>query len=251
MAPVFSKRSALRTVVIEDQDVIRLDLLLQLRKFTEIEVVGEARNLEEAREAVATLRPDVLFLDVELGDGLGFDILPASVNGPRIVFVSAHNSYAVRAFEVNALDYLVKPVRPERLAQTVSRLVRSAGAEIPETPLNLDDRYFIPIGETLGFVAIGTILRLETEGNYTSLLTIDGKKVEVKQSLAIWERRLPVEHFVRINRNEIVQWRYILRVGADEAGRHLLYLQGESEPRGISRRAWSSLNERIRSRVEK
>lgn len=245
------KKVSFRTLIVDDHKVIRRHLALQLRKFTEIELVGEASTLHEAISLGNHLKPDVVFLDIELGDGLGFDALDAW-GTPQVIFISAHDHYAVKAFDADAVDYLVKPIRPERLAMTVARLHQKRRPRVapPPTTTTEEERAFVPVGGARGFIARSAILRLQTEGNYTRIFTTNGDHFEVKQSLAIWERQLPPESFVRINRNEIVQWHLIDRVTCDGASGQQLFLVGEELPRRISRRAKGALSERFKTLLQ-
>ncbi len=246
------KKVSFRTLIVDDHKVIRRNLALQLGKFTEIELVGEASTLTEAIALGNHLKPDVVFLDIELGDGFGFDALDAAWGTPQVIFISAHDRYAVKAFDADAVDYLVKPIRPERLALSVARLHQERRPQPTPPPVeeNEEERAFVPVGGTRGFIARSAILRLETEGNYTRIFTTNGEHFEVKQSLATWERQLPPESFVRINRNEIVQWHLIDRVTCDDVNGQQLFLVGEELPRQISRRARSALSGRFKSLLQ-
>lgn len=235
-----------RTVLVEDERLARRDLARHLAAFPSIEIVGEAATAAEAAIMLTQLRPDLVFLDVQLPDKSGFDLLATLPLGPKIIFVTAFERYALRAFKINALDYLLKPVEHERLAEALQRLepkVEAAGEA--NTPLALDDRYYAAIGNFRGFIAVRTIRRLEGEGNYSVIHTTDGRRFEVKQSLQAWERRLPVENFVRISRNEIVQVALIARLMPAVQNGYEIELTGEPEARPVSRRALALLRQRF------
>jgi two-component system LytT family response regulator len=234
----------LRALVVEDERLARRDLAAQLAGHPQVQVVGEADSVAQAVRLYEALAPNLLFLDIELPDGSGFDVLAKTREGTRAVFVTAHDRYAVRAFEVNALDYLLKPVEPARLRQALARL---SEPEIEPTlpPLAPDDRFCATDGAFRGFVAVRSIRRVSVYGNYTQVYTTEGRELEVKQSLQVWERRLPAEQFARINRNDLVQIALVTRLLPASAG-YTLYLAGELEPRPVSRRALSLVRERLR-----
>ncbi len=238
-----------RAVIVDDERLARRDLATQLAAFPEIEIVGQAATAAEAEQVLARLRPDVVFLDVQLPDVSGFDLLARLPAAPRIIFVTAHERYAVRAFKVNALDYLLKPVETAQLAEALRRLTpspRTTPGRDSAPPFVLGDHCYAACGNFRGFVAIRTIRRVVAEGNYTAIHTTEGRQFEIKQSLQVWERRLPPESFARINRNEIVQVSLISRLmPAPSEGGYEIELTGETEPRRVSRRALVLLRERF------
>ncbi len=173
----------------------------------------------------------------------GFDLLARVEVTFRVVFVTAHDEYAIRAFEVNALDYLLKPVRPERLAQTIDRLV----AGEPQTAgrkLDYGDRIFITTGRQQLFVKIGTIKHIVAAGNYSSITTTDRRDLLVLKSLAEWEERLPEANFARVHRSTIVNLDFVDRVEKWFNSSYVVFMKGEPEPLPMSRRHAARLRER-------
>lgn len=237
-----------RAVIVDDERLARRDLATHLEDFPFVEVVGEAASAEEAERLLGQLNPDLVFLDIRLPDSSGFDLLERLPAAPRIIFVTAFETYAMRAFEVNAIDYLLKPVESFRLGEALRRLDAPAGIgrkSESSAPLVLADHYYAAVGNFRGFIAVRTIRRLVADGNYTVIHTTDGRRFEIKQSLQEWERRLPAEAFARINRNEIVKISLISRLMPATTGGYQVELAGETEPLQVSRRALAGLRERL------
>src|SRR5262245_49751431 len=171
----------LRALIVDDERLARNELSRLLAKHPEIEIAGEAANANEARKAIADLEPDLLFLDVEMPGESGFDLLASLDSVPFVVFTTAYDEYALRAFDVSALDYLVKPIEPQRLARSVERLVGvtrqqadtssiEGTADEPASSrrvLSPHDRVFVSDGERHWLVELGDIWLFESVGNRT------------------------------------------------------------------------------------
>lgn len=232
----------LRAVVIDDERLARRELRGLLAMHEAIEVVGEAASAAEAREIVARLRPDVLFLDVQLCPGTGFDLLEQLDHPARVVFVTAFDAFALRAFEVNALDYLLKPINPQRLARAVERLTSSAtdttppATAAPPPRLTLNDRLFVEGHGRSRFLPVASVLSITAEGDYSQIQTSDGERWLVLKSLRAWERRLPRQHFARIHRSMIVNLACVERLESAVNRGYLVYLRGLASPVPMSRR---------------
>ena len=233
--------SRLRAVVVDDERLARRELCALLRVHEAIDVVGEAASASQAMEMVATLRPDVLFLDVQLNPGTGFDLLERIEHPVRTVFVTAFDAFALRAFEVNALDYLLKPINPQRLAQAVDRLT----APSPAPPalsapalsrLTIEDRVFVEAHGRSRFLPVSSVVSITAEGDYSQIQSSDGERWLVLKSLREWERRLPPQHFARIHRSMIVNLACIERLESAFNRGYLVYLRGLASPVSMSRR---------------
>ena len=214
----------LRALVVDDERLARKRLRDLLARHPEIEVVGEADGLESAREAAETLRPDLLFLDVELSPGSGFELLPLLSFRLTTIFVTAYETFAVRAFEVTAFDYLLKPVEPERLARTIERLLADReGAEqarAKDRPSRVEDQVVLKDAGTVRIVELAKIAAIRAEGAYSRVLLREAPAMTVLRGISEWERLLPAEDFVRIDRSLIVRpalVRGIEAVSRDEA----------------------------------
>jgi two-component system, LytTR family, response regulator len=208
--------AALRVLVVDDEAPARRKLQRYLEKHDDVVCVGEAASAREAIDAVARERPDVLFLDVQMPGGDGFDVARAVVavdDPPRIVFVTAHDAFAVQAFEAEAFDYLLKPVDEDRLAVALSRIRRDrsrGGAQLAQLLANLrpaepyPERLFVQAGERAYFVAVAEIVRVEADRNYVQVHA-KGAVHQVRTTLDALERRLDPAVFVRVNRSELVR----------------------------------------------
>jgi len=236
----------LTAIIVDDERLARRELRSLLADFSEISIVGEAETLDEAVELIGTEKPDVVFLDIQLRSENGFELLERVERNFRLIFVTAFDAFAIRAFEINAVDYLLKPVNPVRLAKTLGRLFEPA--EEPESPLrklNYDDRLFIEIGERSRFLKISSIKCICADGDYTHVFTDDGKKQLVTKPLKEWEERLPENFFVRIHRSTIVNLEFIENVETWFSRSYQIYLKGMKEPLTVSRRYAAQLKNKF------
>lgn len=198
----------MRVVIIDDERPARAEMRRLLKLHPEIEIVGEAATSDDALQIIAKLTPDLLFLDVQMQGDTGFDLLAQlTAPLPKVIFTTAYDEYALRAFEVNALDYLLKPVEPARLNDALQRATRSSNNEHPEmdgeTKFNENDRVFIREEDRCWFLPVREIRLLESEGNYTRIHFAD-KKPLIYRSLNALEERLPGSLFFRANRSQII-----------------------------------------------
>jgi two-component system LytT family response regulator len=198
-------RAHLAALLVDDERLARAELRTLLSAHPEVEVVGEASDVEEAAARAADLRPDVVFLDIRMPGADGFSLLPRLPASARVVFVTAFSEHAVRAFEVNALDYLLKPVPPGRLAATVRRLL--SGAPAPPPPrraLRRDDPLIFPSGDHSQVVRVGQIACIAAARDDSEVVTADGRRTLVSRSLKEWEETLPSATFLRVHRSTLV-----------------------------------------------
>ena len=227
-------------VLVDDERLARRELrtLLTEAHAQEVHIVGEAATIEEAARLIAATDADLIFLDITLGRESGFELIPLIGADVDIVFVTAHDVHALRAFEVNALDYLLKPVDPERLARTVGRLIPAERAETGDLrPLDHGDRLFLRLDGTRIFVRVSDILAIGADGD-SSLLYLAGrpKAAGNARSLKEWEVRLPDRFFLRIHRSTIINLDHVERVEEWSHGSYLVYMRGLPEPLPMSRR---------------
>ncbi len=194
-----------KTIIVDDERLARKEMQRLLAEFDEIAVVGEAENLSEAVCLIEREKPHIVFLDIQLANENGFDLLEKTDRDFKLVFVTAFDAYAIRAFEVNALDYLLKPVNPERLAKAIERI----NEEKPDEKANLrlfefDDRIFLEVGSRSVFLKVCEISHINSSGDYSEVFTTDRRKFLLEKSLREWEERLPEKHFLRIHRQTII-----------------------------------------------
>lgn len=232
----------LTAIIIDDERLARSELRLLLAEFSEISIIGEAANLTTAVDLIRKSAPDVVFLDIQLSRENGFDLLEKVEKNFKLIFVTAYDEFAIRAFEINAIDYLLKPVQPERLAKTLERLFETGEKrEAAGRILEYDDHLFIEIGERSRFLKVGSIKCICADGDYTHVFTDDGKKYLVTKPLKEWEERLPVKYFVRIHRSTIVNLEFIEKVETWFSRSYQIHLREMKEPLTVSRRYASQL----------
>lgn len=237
----------LRVLIVDDARLARQELRTLLSALPWVQCVGEADDVPAAREAIATLAPDLVLLDVQMPSGSGFDVLDGLETVPAVVFVTAYDTYAVRAFQANALDYLMKPVEAPRLLEALERARQRevASAEAPEMrgTLGAQDQVFVREGERCWFVAVSEIRRLVVDGNYTRLWFRDQNAL-LTRSLSALETRLPPDLFFRANPNTLVNLRRIRGVTPSIGDGYDLTLDDGSEVE-VSRRQARELRERM------
>lgn len=235
-------------IVVDDERLARRELkrLLEEGHRDQVRVVGEAATVEEAVTVARLHDPDLVFLDIHLAGQSGFDLLPLLDRTVTVVFVTAFDRYAIRAFEVNALDYLLKPVAPERLATTLARLSRSTAVESAATQvLTYEDRLFLRLDDRMAFLRLRDIVAILAAGDNAVLHLADGRQARGRKSLREWVDRLPERNFVRIHRSTIVNLEFVERLEEWSHFTYRVYLRGLAEPLQMSRR-WGA---RVRSRL--
>jgi two-component system LytT family response regulator len=235
-------------IVVDDERLARRELkaLLEEGHGDQLRVVGEAATVQEAASLARLHDPDVVFLDVHLAGESGFDLLPLLDRTVTVVFVTAFDRYAIRAFEVNALDYLLKPVAPQRLATTLARLSRPASAESePAEALTYEDRLFLRLDDRMVFLRVRDIVAVLAAGDNSVLHLADGKQARARKSLREWVGRLPERDFVRIHRSTMVNLEFVERLEEWSHFSYRVYLRGLAKPLQMSRR-WAA---RTRSRL--
>lgn len=206
----------MKALLIDDERLARNELRRLLAAFPAIEIAGEAANAKQAREQIAALHPDLLFLDVQMPGESGIDLL-ASLEppAPQVIFTTAYDEFAVKAFELNALDYLLKPVDPVRLAAAIERLQVKAGvvpvAAEKAARLANEDKVFLREGDRCWFVEVKQIRLLESEGNYTRVHFADAQP-QLFRSLNAMEERLDPKYFFRANRRQIINLVWIDKI---------------------------------------
>ena len=207
-------------MIIDDERLAREELKSLLKEFNEIEIVGEAQNGEEGIQKVKELNPDLIFLDVSMPEMTGFEMLKHLEDIPNVVFVTAYDQYALKAFEVNALDYVLKPVESERLEDAIKKLKErdenefeseNAPLSRKDRQLTIEDRVFIKDNEKCYFVRLGDIRMLESDGNYVKVYFGDSRPL-ILRSLNSFEGKLDPEVFFRANRKFIVNLQFVHKV---------------------------------------
>jgi two-component system LytT family response regulator len=231
----------MRAIIIDDERLARAELRKLLQDFPEVEVVDEAANAEEGISKIEAQNPDLIFLDIQMPGRTGFDMLSSLEKSPNVIFTTAYDEYALKAFEVNALDYLLKPVEPKRLADAIQKLhfaetkdSVSNGENINRSLLTEHDQVFVKDGERCWFVKLSDIRLFESVGNYAKVFFANNKPLILK-SLNALEERLDEKMFFRANRKHIVNLRMIDKIEPYFNGGLLLELKG-GEKIEVSRR---------------
>ena len=239
----------MRTLIVDDTRLARAELRTLLRAHPDIEILGEAENVADAVEAIDRLHPALLLLDIQLPGGTGFDVLAAVEHLPQVIFTTAYDQYAVEAFSRNALDYLLKPIEPERLQQALAKARERAqpGSATPELPpagaLAAHDTVFLRDGERCWFVALRDISHLVVDGNYVRV-HFGREKALLNRSLSAVEARLDPNLFFRANRNALVNLSAIAQIDPwVNDGYRLLLRDGQTLE--VSRRQARELRERL------
>lgn len=225
----------MKVLIVDDERLARLELLRLLAAHPALDVVGEAANAIEGRAAIAGLAPDLVFLDIQMPGGSGFDLLASLDDAPAVIFTTAFDQYALRAFDVSALDYLLKPIAPARLAHAVGKVLPPPGA-LRDRAQAQDGKVFIKDGERCWFVALEQIVLFESEGNYTRVY-FEQHRPLLLRSLNQLEARLAPERFLRVSRRQIVNLDCVVGIAPAPAGGMVLTLQGDLKVPMSRRRA--------------
>jgi two-component system, LytTR family, response regulator len=242
--------STLRALIVDDERLARNELRRLLGAHPEIEIAGEAANAKQARNAILDLEPDLLFLDVQMPEESGFELLASLDSVPLVVFTTAYDQYALDAFEVSALDYLLKPIDPARLARTVERLLAAGVPSAPVLPAKTDatrlsenHRVFVAEGERYWLVRLGEIRLFESVGNSTRVF-FGNEKPLISRSLSDLLPRLDERLFFQANRHQIMNLKAIRSIQAWFGGRMMAQLEGGHEVT-LSRRRSRVFRERM------
>lgn len=201
-----------KTIIIDDERLAREEVKRALSNYSEFVVLGEAANVDDAIILIEKENPDLIFLDIHMPEKSGFDLLEELTFVPEVVFTTAYDQYAVKAFEVNALDYLVKPLREERFAISIEKIkTEFSKKEAKKNPLPMHNKIFIKDGENCHFIPLSDIRLIQSMDNYARLYF--GKdKAMIKRSLNLIEEKLDSNVFFRVNRSQIVNTEYIKQI---------------------------------------
>jgi len=202
----------LRVLIIDDERMARQEVKRLLMPYPDMEIIGEAKNADEAAIQIAEKHPDLLFLDVQMPERSGFDLLESLTEVPEVIFTTAFDEYAVKAFEVNALDYLTKPIREERFAQAMEKVRQKLAQQINDPQIFVKDR------QQYHFIKWSKVHLIESMDNYARLY-FEEKNVFLKSSLNQLEEKLDAKTFFRINRSQIINLQFIQNIQIVPNGR--------------------------------
>ncbi|SMD42062.1 two component transcriptional regulator, LytTR family [Aquiflexum balticum DSM 16537] len=207
----------MRALVIDDERLARKELINLLSQYDQVEIVGEANNVDDAKEKIEALSPDVVFLDIQMPEKTGFDLLEELDNVPHVIFTTAYDEYALKAFQVNALDYLLKPIEPKRLNEAIERLFKKLNegpdrseddGSFSSKKLTLDDQVFVKDGDRCWFVKLSNVRLFESDGNYIKVY-FDNNKPMIHKSLNALDERLDEKSFFRASRKHIINLSWV------------------------------------------
>lgn len=239
----------MKVLLVDDERLARNELRRLLAAHADLEIVGEAVDVEDALAKVGVLKPDLLFLDVQMPGADGFSLLERLEPPlPQVIFTTAYDEFAVKAFEFSALDYLLKPVDPNRLVAALEKL-RPRGSASPFQPgaathrLTLEDKVFVREGDRCWFVPVKNLRLLESEGNYTRLY-FDDQKPQLFRSLTAMEERLDPKSFFRANRKQVINLAWVEGIEPWFSGGLLVKLKGGMKVE-LSRRQAQDFRERM------
>lgn len=203
----------MKALIVDDERLARKELMKLLEEHPSIEIVGEAMNAEEAIQMVNELNPDLLFLDIQMPGKTGFQLLEELDAVPFVVFTTAYDEFALKAFEVNALDYLLKPIQADRLSETVSKILdkeksKSSAVRNADKKLGLNDQVFVKDGDRCWFVSLNNVRMFESDGNYIKVY-FDNNRPMIHKSLNALDEKLDERAFFRASRKHIINLSWV------------------------------------------
>ncbi|PIQ50350.1 MAG: DNA-binding response regulator [Cytophagales bacterium CG12_big_fil_rev_8_21_14_0_65_40_12] len=219
----------MKALIIDDERLARKELTNLLQEYPEIDIVGEAVNAEDALEKIEALKPDLLFLDIQMPGKTGFELLQSLDNVPEVIFTTAYDEYALKAFDFNALDYLLKPIEPDRLKESINKLLKRSQPDeaisTDERKLGPSDRVFVKDGDKCWFVKLENIRLFESDGNYIKIY-FDNFKPMIHKSLNALDERLDDRAFFRASRKHIINLTWVESIESWFNGGLMVVLRG-------------------------
>ena len=219
----------MKAIIIDDERLARVELRRLLTPFKEINIVGEAVNTEDALNKISEYNPDLIFLDIQMPGKNGFELLEELDSVPKVVFTTAYDEYALKAFEYNALDYLLKPIEPKRLEEAIKKILETEKkdkvSEDLHSVLTENDQVFVKDGDRCWFVKLNNVRLFESEGNYVRLYFDDNKPL-ILRTLNYLDERLDERSFFRANRKHIINLKWIDNIEPWLNGGLLVKLKG-------------------------
>ena len=231
----------MKALVIDDERLARKELISLLSEFPRIEIVGEAVNADDAIEKIDALKPDILFLDIQMPGKNGFELLETLDVVPKVIFTTAYDEYALKAFEVSALDYLLKPIRKERLEECVQKIMDAVQEEKQRSSdaqykLGLNDQVFVKDGDKCWFVKLSNVRLFESDGNYIKVY-FDNFKPMIHKSLNALDKKLDDRAFFRASRKHIINLSWVESIESWFNGGLLVKMKGGDKVEGSRRQA--------------
>lgn len=242
----------IKAIIIDDERLARRELKSLLKKHDDIDIVDEAGNADEALEKIQGINPDLLFLDIQMPEKTGFDLLEMLPTVPKVIFTTAYDEFALQAFEINALDYLLKPIEPKRLEGALNKLREQVDKENVQSEAEqqtkgkkkiLGEQVFVKDGDKCWFVNLKDIRLLESDGNYVKVY-FDNNRPLIHRSLNALDEKLDDRMFFRASRKYIINLTWIDKIEPWFNGGLMVTLKG-GERVEISRRQAAKFKERL------
>ncbi|MDH5367585.1 MAG: LytTR family transcriptional regulator DNA-binding domain-containing protein [Cyclobacteriaceae bacterium] len=236
----------MKALIIDDERLARKELINLLEEHNSIEIIGEAVNVDEAYDMINRLSPDLLFLDIQMPGKTGFQLLEMLDSTPNVIFTTAYDEYAIKAFDVNALDYLLKPIQPERLADSLGKLSNiedKKGEPDSLSKLGLQDQVFVKDGDKCWFVSLSNVRLFESDGNYIKVY-FDNFKPMIHKSLNALDEKLDHRSFFRASRKHIVNLNWVEGIEPWFNGGLMVKLKGGDKVE-VSRRQAAKFKEKM------
>lgn len=219
----------MKALIIDDERLARKELISLLQDVKDLKIVGEAINVDDAYEKIQALKPDLLFLDIQMPGKSGFELLEMLDAVPQVIFTTAYDEYALKAFDVNALDYLLKPIQKERLQESINKLINNQSISSTQNQevakLGIDDQVFVKDGERCWFVRLADVRLFESEGNYIKVY-FDGNRPMIHKSLNALDEKLDDRTFFRASRKHIINLSWIEKIEPWFNGGLMVQLKG-------------------------
>jgi two-component system LytT family response regulator len=240
-------KDKIRAILVDDVELMRITLKKVLEQFPHIELIGEASDFDSAKELINSAKPDLVFLDIDLNGLTSIDLLSQVNHVPKIIFITSHPDFAIKAFELNAIDYILKPISTEKIKKAIERLTNDE--VVPKqvenevnSPLTENNERFeaeqiilLSFDNKMNFIKVKDINYIEAFGNYTKIFLSDGKLSITYNSIKNWDNKLPHDTFIQIHRSTIANLMNVVKIEkwTNDTGR--LYLKGIDKPFEISR----------------
>jgi two-component system LytT family response regulator len=248
---------SLKALIVDDEGPARRLLARSLAAHSEITVIGDAGNVDDAEQLCRLHSPDVIFLDINMPQKTGFDLVALLKNKPSIVFVTAYSEYAINAFNIGACDYLLKPYSPERIAQTVERLLLNNAKACAKEPLKLDsvsigyhEDVVIRSEKSLIRVLVAEIALIKPDRDFCYFYLTSGKKYMLFQKISYWEKVLPKEQFCRISRFHLINIKAVIKFDRIERNTSFITIKGFEEHITLPRAATIKLRAVMRGELD-
>jgi two-component system LytT family response regulator len=234
----------MKAIIIEDEPLAVDNLKFYLKEYP-LDIMGAAHNIKDAVKLIVNAKPEVIFLDINLSGENGFELIEQVNVNFKIIFVTAYNEYAIRAFEINAFDYILKPLNKERIAKTVERLLHNTHAAPQKLQYTLDDTVFLASGKRAFFLRLKDIRYIQADSCYSKIILSDKISKYSAKTLKKWGEILPQNEFVRIHRSFIININHINKIFKKDNSTYEVLINNINEPIEISRRCASVLKNKL------